>query len=273
MPLFKSTLFFRQGNYGWTETLYVTKNTITEAAASGMTLAGSRRGLSTDEVELFRVRTARADQPNVVQIDNITGSNRFGNFPSAPNTDYADDPFTCLLFNASTAEGRKRTLILRGIPEAIDVNAAYTPTTTWTSRMNSWINLLKQQQFQIRVSPPRSAETPISALAVDADDPYYLRVTSGVERPPTGSYVSIRGVKLPFGASAIHRVNLTTANGTYMLGPSRRAYARDPEWDGAGYLKVLTFSGQNITSLTPSRITKRDTGRPFGLPRGRRSAR
>jgi hypothetical protein len=264
------TVFFQSGTYGWTETLFpgvpdgdygaaIAAANIYCPVRQGLLAAGAGTapvivGYRVSDDTIFRDALVQFFQPPLA-----------GSFSGVPET-----PFSCCLVRLVAGPLWRRPLYLRGIPSTIvHDDGSYNPIPTWVGQINLLRNLL--------VGPPA------------------YRVKSTVTSPPQ-PIVRIQSIAPPNNVTTLTPMGLVPHQLIVIKGPSRHRnpvglqivgpiivgnsftltgvdlpadYVYTPLLSLGAQIKALDY--HPIVSVNDERITERKTGRPFGLPRGRRS--
>lgn len=294
----KITVFLNALSQGWSENFYVpgTDPIAWLYGAVGNLPPGTggpnvesylavRQGLSPPLVGINAIRAALDGQPHVA------GSIDFGlpgylcNFSKlVSNTALLIlPPYNRVLvktyFSANGAT-LSANHYLGGLPSALQtVAAGFFPDPDWIKIFQNYAAWMKGMQAVARTRPLASAAVPVTAFVPSADGltAQVSPVPAGITAPGIYS-VLLRAWKIPHGWGGQHRATATTvslaATPPYItVGPLRKAGVTEPAWTPAnpGTVALMTPSYPTITRWSPQRIVKKDTGRPFGVPRGRLS--
>jgi hypothetical protein len=172
----------------------------------------------------------------------------------------------------------RRSLILRGIPDANVVDGGqFSPiagglSTTFINALNNYIAALKQTflpgalgvTFGIRkLDPAAPVAFIVNAVAAAGG---YVQVTTSLATGYVGATpIVIRGRGIPTALKGRHTAFPTGANTFQIASP----YLLTP-YTGFAIAVKLQFVYAPYTSITGTRIVTRNSGRPFGLPVGRK---
>ena len=263
----RTTIFFKQGSYGWTETYFLPTTTLTNALLKAELLVSLRRALLGDVSRITYVRVSDDEKfrDSLVRVqppDLQTGPAGNGN---------PDPAYTSLLLRLEGGEEHRRQLYLRGIPDSVIVEpdppifeAGYTKFFK-----NFRTELISQGwAFKVIKKPPAVPAVLITGF-ITATPP--VVTTGAAHNLTTGDNVLIRGVKgfeanNGRGANGRWYVNVLTANSFEITGRLTPFGA----YLGGGEIIKRVYGLIDVTAVELVRVTKRSTGRPFDSPRGRR---
>lgn len=266
------TVFFQEGEYGWTETLF-------NSAGSYLTLQLQANAYSAARQMLLCGGTPGFG-PTIIGwrvSDDTVFRDAFVNFYQPPLaglfTGTALHPTTALLMRLTATELSRRPLYLSGIPaEIMDANANYFPTPAWTVAINTFKTFITNGNWQVK---GQLGPTEPAALALSGINAPNLFVTQNaypfVAPADLGKVVRVRGRRINGNPVGLHRIlNLTPPNGLTLAGVDLPAdYHYSPPLSCSIQLQVAEY--QTIQFCSDERLTERRRGRPFGLPRGRKS--
>lgn len=267
MATWKGTLLINQGQAGWSESVYLSADTINAAATSMRSLIKLRNNLfgldpggETPRVDFFR-------------LSNVTGSRSqlFVNavdfkpeiFFNAP-----DMPWTAATSTLISENGSKRQMVVRGLPDD-EVAAPFQAPLKGQLRamVSQYLARLVNSEFRIRVIAKDGVNALKSISNIVANANGTLRVTStaahGFTEPGEHAY---------FYHVVASRLSLT---GVHLVVPVTETTFDLPAFNvsqvgfESGEFRIYGVNYEGIVEAIPGRKTKHNTGRPFSLLRGR----
>jgi len=291
MPL-RVVYDFLEAGEGWSE-VYWTNDTApsdyiaidTDGTVSSTTKAGIfiavRTAILNTFTQILRVRVSQVGMPRVVipapvQPAQGTGTFIYGSSGKPPG---GAQTYAKLLMFMSSGATRRRSMWLGGIPEIIiEDPQTYKPTSRWNSALlNYQMELRKNYGIVGRPAPTGGTPAvPILTFVVDPQVAVTATATPSVAAPvgtPTSWLVILRGIKAPRGWNGVHRAQAGTTSGTIVIGPTRKSQVSEPAYapNTGATIQAFAPTFAQFDSVVPVRVSKRKTGRPFGLPAGRRS--
>lgn len=310
MALYRLTMIFDEPPYGWSESYFATADTPAAAVGLAAGLGPARMALCPGDVRLIGIRVSDDAIRGDAQLANHSTDGRIPLVGSCPATGPAESEVAYLIrletqapTPGPTARANSRRLLqLRGLPEDIIEGNHVNPNPgvagqTWFQNLTAFRAFLsalpgvlfgpwqlRQQQPYI---DPVSGPTPMDDLVVDTVNPQYITVTTALNIPTglvlrpsvrVGDRLLIRGLASSRGINGQWIVSAISGTGpvVYRLGPHRgyAAYRTTPLQPPGGTIAYLGYAGSNIVrAVDMARLTTRETGRPFGLPAGRRKTR
>lgn len=261
---FRSTWFFGQGNYGWSETWFHSKDNHQQVLSvvenvrpyrKQILVAGANlRAVRISDDSIFRDSLLKPYSAKDQEGQDVVGD--------------ADFPFVSVLCRAESSALLRRQLWLRGIPDPLTISVGAQPNIDhWLGGpFDTWANQVMANEFALKVliRPPIALNGAVVNVILGGPSSV---VTNAVNLPLTGDKVRIKGLVGVTGMTGIFQVgtvNLTTKTfeliGAFGTGTYR----------GGGTWVRQEFTTAPITALKAVRIASRRTGRPFDSPRGRR---
>lgn len=271
MPLFRVTYFFSGGKYGWSESYYRTADSFDLVVPVAQTLGERRRGVLTSQFTLEAYRISQEGVFRDAKVFLVNPGAGVGLYSSTALT--AGEAFLALLCRFEATQLHRRQLYMRGIPtDVVDPYGVYQQVPLFNNAIVSFFDLLRNSPWQLRIPDPVQTPVNITALAVRPADPRFLDLTidPAIGGAAVGQVYKVLGVSSPRGASKLWRLSSVGGGGTlFGLGPNR--FPLVGVWSGAGTVTgSYLYVGANITGTDVVRGVRRDTGRPFGSPVGRR---
>lgn len=280
MGMYKIVVFYRLHAQGWTETFYREAASAVQASQLNWNFEGRAIALRAVGTEYMGHRASAVSGPREV----------FLSLPPAPliagivqHGDGAPD-ITAVsgLIRLHSQSGASRHLWLRGLPDANTIRestgGASVPTAAYKQMIQQYIQAMTQNDLRIRQLSTNVANTASIVSMVNVNPPQsgYLELrTAGappawsqgdtvvVRGPSTEDYPWLKGtfkIQSMTAQGFIIRVGADadsiTASRSVILAARRHAYEY-PEIDSGQFVRWGTH----------------DTGRPIGVPRGRRAAR
>lgn len=275
MP-FKVVVYFENGKKGWQEVYYSAGTTLTQGINAGNGLIALRTALMGGETSITGMRVQDAAMPRVSRLFHFNFKTT-GKYQSL--SDFPDTAALMLLY--SNGDNRRRPLYLRGNPDSLfdDANPNNADQQMWLNNYALFGNFLQGQGpaaagtwlIRKRVRPQVGVNTiPITTWAAAVPSTLTNIVLDGNVPLVQGSFLQTYHVKgLPFAPGLVEVVSATPGVTT-----SAKILYRTPSdyiYDSTGYaiLFAATFDTINDFDDKPL-ITRRATGRPFELSRGRR---
>jgi len=270
--MFRITTFFQQANYGWTETIYDTSTSVPNAIAHWTDFfLPNRQAVLDPSAQITRVRVSDPDEPRTVQVRDFPP----GTVPGAYLSTAGAETFAALLVGVFTVLDHRRNMLLRGIPvEIVTPPDSYNATNKWLISFTQFANALTDGTWAIRERATSTGApfVTLSALQI-GPSPYQLQITTTAPLAALGTpaFIQLKGVQYPYDVNGVWHGAAGVGANTYILGPRRyRPFNILPPWNGSGLAQALTFIPDFIQNLETVRIVKKSTGRPFGLPVGKR---
>jgi hypothetical protein len=276
MPVFKCSQFFTQGRFGWSESHYGT-------FADHATALAALDSLRQFRVQLFGKdisATPPADNPRLefarVSLDTVAGDSLVSEYTDNAQVNpvdvgEADIPHTCLLVRLEAGTANRRSFFLRGLPDWVTKGGGqFISSGNFSARLRGFFSALvaPRSPFGIRVptTPLVLAGTIDTANTVGVSN-LVLVNTFAAHGLLVGDTIAIKGRGIAW-LRGRHRILGVTGPTGFTIDITR------PAGQVIGQPKVYKlnpFVVQPYTTWVPERITHRITGRPFDLPRGRRS--
>lgn len=277
MAKYRCTFFINTLNGGWTETFWLDKSSVDQCIGPCQNMGAVRARLLAQPCVVKAVRMSSVEAPRVSLREYL-------NYPAEPATtgtaaDVNVVGVQCTLTDATVKYQRRQ--ILRGIPDSYvqrrdgDFEYDLVGNAALLNRFNALITSLRSNGFMFRARNGEGAAATQTNVVSFTLLPGSSRVQYLTANPPVpGSYVTISGVTGD-GSDVInkgsHRVR-SVLDQVVTLETEVEPGVNPVNWTGGkwrvketGYFTVQTGQMQYPGS--------RDTGRPFGLRRGRQSAK
>jgi hypothetical protein len=277
---------------GWSETLWrnvdqdpdALLNAIVGTPATPPTIpyVYDRRTLLTVGWRIDGVKVYPITGGRISAAATFTGDTKKGLYPA---TDVPEDeqPYDRLLWKMNASAGHSRGCRIGGIPSVcVDPGGNYTGHPNFQSRFEDFITDLISAQFGLRYGTPGTVRQ-ISNVTVD---PMVVANASprtpGVQLTgaftaefPAGRTVQITGSIDPARLNGQWTVQSVNAVGdfTNVVLKAKRSLQITDSFALGSYIRPILYDIAAMTSGVPVRGVSRKTGRPSGLPRGRRSNR
>lgn len=275
MPIYKHTLFFRFGAYGWSESFYrsisgETPDFPTERLACGR-LADKRKKLLTEHCSIEYLRIAMVDsqpiQSDIVALNGVDVPQAIGD-----KGDSNDDPESALIVRAQNAtRTRKKLLYLRGFEdESIWRRGEIGLTAEFTRRFRDWARQLQVDQFGWLAAKAPTVK-PVTSVTSEENGLVTIVTDAGLfPNGVIGKTVVVRGKDLKGCTNLNGALTVRVLNGS-----SCRTIREIPifPWTGEGTLRFSEKEFVPISEALVIRAGSRKVGRPSYLSRGRRSAK
>jgi hypothetical protein len=262
-------MFMSVNKYGWSESYVINRNSPSDAIGPAGDLIIARRKILAWNVELTYLRLSDVS---------VFRDSRVITLPPGTSKAYqpelSGEPWTVVLARLEGTDLYRKNIYLRGVPDDVLVATAAgsSLSTQYDKDVKAFLAHLIKNQWGFMV---RDRNPALQGQVTDVDGitaPGVLAVTTKVAHGlADGDKVIIRGVKGPKAANGVHEVRVTGAGGVtkfLMLGvDDTRLYVSGGVW--RFYSSILKLPD----SATIVRVAKRDTGRPFDSPHGRRLTR
>jgi len=263
----KHTLLFNwKGTQGWSETFYygsVGSASESQLLIEARRIAAARALVLTPSAKIQAVRSSVTSVPGVSYIFklNVPGSNT-----QLLSSNTSENPSQAILVNLIGASGAKRTYLQRGLLDEDIVNGEVTLAQSGQGIFRTWWEFISSASFAIRDVKPQA---PSEILTISGDTG--VVATRLVMGDVTGKTVVIRTNVAGQGK----RVSWT---GTVLQVNDTTITLKNWNWGNCagGTIAVADISFESLKPAIveiPQRVRNRQTGRPFGLSRGRQSNR
>lgn len=265
MPL-ESTFFFKAGNYGWTESHAHSSDEFVDAQAASVLYVAARRAAMPQDVALTHFRIRDPLEFRNSRVYTVTGGG-----PGTLSAGEAENPFVALLIAGSSAPAgnrvRQRRWYYRGFRDAIVDADTPVPITADQTEINAALNSLVTNGFGW-MGYTDGTPADVIDVSLDAEKRPVLTVLGASFA--VGTRVRVRGLNIPC-LGGVYRVLAVGAGGTITIsGPVNLDI---PPYYGTGQIMTTEIQYYGYTSNEIIRAVDRATGRPFGLPVGRRARR
>lgn len=284
--IWKGTYFFEdtQSAAGWTENFYVPAINLNDATVKFNDAAyiNARLTLMPPAYSLVATRVTNPDQPGLSTITPFPSGAAVGLYPT-PGTlalDPAEEVYDALLVRMTTVTGIRRMFLMRGLPTGvITKTSGYANPAPWQPLFASWVGQIAAVGFVIYNRVKTGPFVLTSVLLSPSNRAISLTFAGGLPAgvTPVSTFqaplIRLAGVT---GANPINHnwriQSVAVVPGTAQTFPGRREIFGVPNGVGANVF-VLAPGGSSINTIAPLRGVKRNTGRPFGLLRGRQTRR
>lgn len=272
MPTYKATFVFNQGRLGWSESWYLEQSNSDFALAQAGSLAALRQKLLASGVNLEYIRVsdvAIAGDANVKLIDEW----------GTTQIDGADTPWNAIYVRIQAGDQYRRQMWLRGVPDAWIAPTLGNPASNvWpgalTSALDKFVAKLKNVPFKLKVISKDTGdivEKDITSITEDGSH----RIVFGIAGLTGAVNDTFRVKKFsgPDKAQLNGVYTIVSNSGTAVVVPKKYADLESPPEDSGGKAVARVIKYKDITDGTLIRLAKRNTGRAFFAPAGRRRAR
>lgn len=254
--MLKCTSFFSMGNGGWSETWFLDGSNVSAGTIALQNLNLVRLALCPATVTLIGRRVSIVENPAIV---NASSTNLVGT-----NSASRDVLNAALLWQATAANGAKRQVWTRGVPDEQIVSGAYAGVNGYPTLTLAWQQAIISNSFAIR-SIDRTVPI-VNALAVDGNGVVTFLADPGWFAGDTVRFFRSKN-SLGKTIKKSYRIALRTNGLTYTLnGWPAGVTALNPR---ARRIVPTLFVPVVLTIV---KAGTRRTGRPFNLPVGRRRA-
>lgn len=264
MAVFKSTWAFQQDNAGWSESLFIESGNISDAYDEALALGKLRAQLLgwRDRVKIKFIRVSRlaGGGPSLVRVVNLVSDRNIAQ-------DMPDMPWIGVQTTMVSSNGRRRGLILRGVPDYITLPTPDKPALVgdWANEYRAWRNRIVNRQWRMKVIV-KAFSPLVTITSMETDILGGLIVTSPAHGLATGAAITwyrvdVSGVCLR-GRHTIVKIDddsFKVTDYNVMEITFRQGSYRTP-----------SYSYLAITSMVLGGKKRHKPGRPFGLLVGRR---
>lgn len=250
---------------GWSENFWSSLPDIAAVRAAAVALGNALWQLHGDGVNLPSVRISNALSFRDVSVIPL---NLFSAIPATPTSSDADYPTNALLLKLTGQGSYLTRQWIKGIWDGVVTRGGiYTPTATYTTRVNSLINTLTNAAngWTLRVSDRSIPFKPVK----DITQAGIVSVTG--HGYADNSRVRISRVKGLTQANRIWRITRIDAD-TFSLQGWVAPDVTTP-YLGNGLARQVAYVYPAIAAGQIERATKHNVGRPFGALTGRRRTR
>jgi hypothetical protein len=277
MATFKMIMSFDGSNYkgpigGWSEVYYQLGSTPDDAQTTLMTLANQRLAVLMPNYRLSYTRVADVDNPGVASVKGRFLAGTYQG-PSKGLSGSTGQLWVASHVTLYADGGRpSRKLMMRGIPAEVSAlltaEEDVTVRTQWLTSQALYLGGLAAQKYLIKSRLKATQPPTYKILSVTFQGPQVALVLKTVQGLNQGDRVHLYNLRAFEGLSGDRVLNsVTQATNTVTVSAFN---AEDGEYQGNGYLQPISYVYTPIKTFDASAITHRDTGRPFGLQRGRR---
>jgi len=270
MPTFQCVTIFNQGKTGWSETWYWTGSNYDQALTNLRGLATPRKGLlgSGATIEYLRVSDVAVKGDSQVQL-----VQEWGTSGDPPN---ADQPWNAVYVRCEAGPLYRRQVWLRGLPDEWIAPAGSNPAkpelnADLAGALAKFRSALINRAFQLRVIQKDGAggvQTPVTGIT--AGDGGRARIAVGTPQGNVGDTFRMSDWSGPDKKllNGVHKIAAVGAG--YVEIGTKFSDLTSPAEDVGGKAKPRIFIYVTVEDLIQIRAAKRNTGRAFFSPRGRR---
>lgn len=273
----KIVLFFSSGTAGWSEVYYTNNTSLDAAYSAAAALASFRARLMGDPTTLDAIRV---EDPDLLRASTLTKQ-----AITAPKTyvSQADNPNVAAMMRLyATGSQVSRPLYLRGNPDnAFDqAQPDNADAQAWQNNFLALGNFLKSTasgvawQLKSKTYPvvkgPGVNITPITVVGVLPAIQSLVQLTTGEAHGlAVNDFVTLYKMGIPRLSGTFRVVAIVDDDNFAVPFHLATSFA----YPGGGYMLKYTQQYLNLTSYANQpRWTRRATGRPFDVSRGRRRA-
>jgi hypothetical protein len=265
MPLLRATFFFEDTNkHGWTETIHSTAADLSTLLAAATRLSQKRRDLLGLTAGLTFIRVSDDAVKRDSKINHIGFDDTKSRTSESSASDIAN---TCLVVRLDANPVVRRTLYMRGIPDAVCASAGrYIPTPEFRTKFDEWMALITTEGWACRTKDDLIPVYTISNVTFDPVTGLATITTTAPHLFTLTDPIEIKGVR---GCTAVNgKWNIFALAGaeTFKI----KLGVLLPPYGGGGSVNKIGFKLVNITQGEVRRVSHRLAGRPFDSPRGRR---
>lgn len=274
MPAYKVTYSFSQGQGGWTETVYKeTPGSHEDVQLQAVALGELRRAFLSHEASIDYIRTSIPGRPRDAAFYSYPGNSGQGNIHSQNSR---AEP-RAVATNARVFAGptRWRSWLLRGLPDvALRASGDLAAAGPYLAGLRAWGRGLVAGGWALQQTNVAGL-VQITAISTVLNRLNFVTTNAQLAGVTEGSVVRIEGITSVSNINGNWRIRLAAgavAPFNYYVRPHPALVLGEPSVN-QGFMRLVSFTYPGITDMDIIGVTKRDTGRPLYLPRGRRSAR
>lgn len=272
----KVVFFITSGRQGWSETYYLNAGDLNSAFATSLILASKRSLLMASPVVIDYVRVSDNNNNRNSRLVGV-GTGTPYPMPAGGYTSQADRPETAgLVACFDTANNVQRPLWIRGNPDnAYDAAAPGNPDQAlWQTRLSSFLGELVSSHYQILERTrlgEGGIERPVLAVAPDWTlNETALTTDTAIPGLKGGDLLILYGMRGFSPTPGVVKVKNVQSAGLVIN--VHWVPNKPTPFSGGATIVVYNSSYHDITATAFVRFANRQTGRPFGVPRGRRRA-
>jgi hypothetical protein len=272
MPDYKVSLFFTMGRQGWSEHYYQTGNDPVSVRALALNLVKARGGMLTAST---RIPYVRVSDEAIAGDARVTTNPAFSPIVGAVPI-IGDLAWTGMLVRMEATDIYRRSMILRGIPDNVaDASNPDGPLVgDLLERFNVYRDRLKNDTWQMRATNRGVGFERKRVISVSFSNvTHALTLTVNAHGYAQGDQIRLSNFRLNPKLNRVFFVDVVTAvNSFAVIVPELQDW--DPlKYSGTAFVRKHGVLYPDIAETSFVRFSKRDTGRPFGLTRGRARAR
>lgn len=270
MATYKATFIFNHSRMGWSESFYITVSTQELAMGEARALASKRTKCLGAGARIEAIRLSDVAVPRICALEALS----LGFNPELP----VDAVWTSWIANLCASSLYRRSFLMRGWPDAWTVwdaiNGEWLDKPERTDAANNFFKALKAAPWLLRVISKDPADVQLAALGKplvgEGGWTKFAGVFPGVEK---GDYVMFskwdgKDKKVLNGKRRVlsNELGFLTVDVLF-------ANIIDPDNDSGGKVGRRVIKYVAISDGKLLRPAKRNTGRAFFVPRGRRFKR
>lgn len=295
----KVILFFNLNGDGWSETYYVqggdpvtwlygtpapTKPGLTQLGPDATVILAGRAAMLSNNAGVQHIRVSLDGVPHQAAGASLGLPGYQGTYPPPTGLEPTNlTPQTRVLCRAYSVAGAVRYTAnhyFGGLPGVVqDAKGNFLPDAQWMKALKTFTGALIASNAFLKSRPQASAASAITGFAVNADA-QTANVAPNVLGNVDGTIGSaiIRTLKAPHGWNGVHRAvvkpdPLNPGGHIMVIGPTRKPQVTVPPYgpESFGTVAALIPVYTTLLTLQPQGLVKKSTGRPFGVPVGRRT--
>lgn len=267
MATYQATMYWNMAQWGWTESWYLQQETRAAAMEKLLDIAYYRSALTPSVAVLMACKIQNVDIPG---DDLPEYSREAGKFGPQPTNEPAV-PWAAWLCRFEAGDGRRRNLLLRGVPKSTMNYTAGTawraPPTIYNTDFETYVGALIRNGARIRArdnNPNDAGNKQIDAISRSPDNNQYVQLAVTAHGMIPGDKVAITKVKntFPLKLSGIYTVT-AIASANSLTVNANSPVATYPSYTGTGRIRIVSYSYPLVTAGKMLRMVKKSTGRPF----------
>lgn len=266
MPVIRSTFFFKQLKWGWSETLFSTAGTREVALQQAKDYLPVRVRLNGFETTCEYVRIS----DDLIKRDSLIWAPPTEDQKSRLITaGESDIPNTCVVIRLQADPVGRRTLSMRGIPDRIIATGGlFTPGGVWSDQFRTWRTEIVSGRWGIKVKDQTQPQVAIDAIAFDLPTLVTTVTLAQNHTIGVGELVQLGGQLPTPELRGLFRTIHTGANFFKIKTPFLV-----PAYTNFAWARKVVYGVATISDAVALRASHRTAGRPFDSPVGRRRGR
>jgi Lipase (class 3) len=265
MQLVQGLIYFRDSGVseGFSEAIYQV-STISAMNAYLQSILGLRAAFLGTDLEMHAIRASN------VGGNKLSSVIKFASPTQGTGSDQSNEVPDAVLYNMKTAVNSHRQMTFRGVPDGWIQGGKLTAVGRGgLANIDAYMNNLLANGVGLKIPDASQLKIPLVSLANSVAGGPLLGTTALAHNLVSGDVVNIQGIRNYPYLLGRWVVSVPSATTFFLIGSARY----QANLAGVGTVQNLEFVLQTATAFGFNMVATRATGRPFGQPRGRRSAK